>query len=143
MTISNLQFFYVSHILPHISFSSTVRDGCGEIYLNKLNSLHRRTVKSYFRIKKKIINRRKIESPWYFTIPEQLDFRKAVLMFKVNRKMTPSYIISLFRKGTKTRQICITKAPSRPVQDQSIHLRFFLLEYAAISHQNRWNHQTL
>ena len=41
-----LKIFYSSHILPqHISFSSTVWDGCGETHLNKLNSLHRRAAK--------------------------------------------------------------------------------------------------
>ena len=40
-----LKIFCSSHILPHISFSSTVWNGCGEIHLNKLNSLHRRAAK--------------------------------------------------------------------------------------------------
>ena len=40
-----LKIFYSSHILPHISFSSTVWDACGETHLNKLNSLHRRAAK--------------------------------------------------------------------------------------------------
>ena len=40
-----LKIFYSSHILPHISFSSTVWDGCGETHLIKLNSLHRRAAK--------------------------------------------------------------------------------------------------
>ena len=40
-----LTIFYSSHILPHISFSSTVWDGCGETHLNKLNSFHRRADK--------------------------------------------------------------------------------------------------
>ena len=40
-----LKIFYSSHILPHISFCSTVWDGCGETHLIKLNSLHRRAAK--------------------------------------------------------------------------------------------------
>ena len=66
---------------------------------------------------------------------------KAVLVFKVNRKMTSSYKISLFRENNNRPDIYITKALNRPLQDQSIFLRFFLLEFAAISHQNRWKHQ--
>ena len=40
-----LKIFYSSHILPRISFSSTVWDGCGETHLNRLNSLHSRAAK--------------------------------------------------------------------------------------------------
>ena len=43
-----LKIFYSSHILPHMSFSSTVCNGCGETQLNKLNSLHRRAAKLLF-----------------------------------------------------------------------------------------------
>ena len=45
VSYQTLKIFYSSHILPHISFSSTVWDGCGETHLNKLNSLHRRAAK--------------------------------------------------------------------------------------------------
>ena len=57
-----LKIFYSSHILPHISFSSTVWDGCGEKHLNKLNSLHRRAAKLLLPDKNSN-NRRKNESP--------------------------------------------------------------------------------
>ena len=36
-----LRIFFNSHMMPHINFSSTVWDGCSEIHLSKLNSLHR------------------------------------------------------------------------------------------------------
>ena len=39
------KIFCSSHILSHISFSSTVCDGCGETHLTTLNSLHRRADK--------------------------------------------------------------------------------------------------
>ena len=38
-------FFFNSHIMPDINFSSTVWDGCSEIHLSTLNSLHRRAAK--------------------------------------------------------------------------------------------------
>ena len=109
VSTQTLTIFYSSHILLHIS-SSTLWDGCGESHLHKLNSLRRPEAK--LPDKKKIINRRKIESPWYSTIAKQLDFNKAVLMFKLNRKMTPSYIISLSR-GSNNRTSLFRESNNR------------------------------
>ena len=92
------RIFYNSHILPHISFSSTVWDGCGETYLNKLNSLQRRAAKLLLP-EKNTSTDEKMKALSILPLQKQLYFNKAVLMFKVNRKMTPSYIISLFRES--------------------------------------------
>ena len=53
-------------------------------------------------------------------------------MFNVNKMMVPSYIISLFRESNNRPDICIGETPHN-LQDQSSFLRFFLLEFAAIS----------
>ena len=91
-----LKIFYCSHILPHISFSSTVWDGCGETRLNKLNSLHRRAAKLLLPDKN---SDEKMKALSILPLQKQLYFNKAVLMFKVNRRMTPSYIVSLFTES--------------------------------------------
>ena len=93
-----LNIFYSSHILPHISFSSTVWDGCGETHLNKLNSLHRRAAKLLLPDKNPLTDE-KMEALNILPLQKQLYLNKAVLMFKVNRRMTPSYITSLFRES--------------------------------------------
>ena len=90
-----LKIFYSSHILPHISFSSTVWDGCGEIHLNKLNSLHRRAAKLLLPDKNSSTDE-KMKGLSILPLQKQLYFNKPVLIFKVNRRMTPSYIVSLF-----------------------------------------------
>ena len=36
---------YHAHISPHLTYASTVWDGCSDILFNKLNSLHRRAAK--------------------------------------------------------------------------------------------------
>ena len=95
LSSQTLKIFYSSHILPHISFSSTVWDGCGETHLNKLNSLHRRAAKLLLP-DKKFINGRKMKALSILPLQKQL----AVLIFKVNRRMTPSYIISLFTESS-------------------------------------------
>ena len=93
-----LKIFYSSHILPHISFSSTVWDGCGETHLIKLNSLHRRAAKLLLPDKNSSTDE-KMKALSILPLQKQLYFNKAVLMFKVNRRMTPSYIISLFSES--------------------------------------------
>ena len=88
------KIFSSSHILPHISFSSTVWDGCGEAHLIKLNSLHRRTAKLLLSDKNSSTDE-KMKALSILPLQKQLYFNKTVLMFQVNRRMTPSYIISL------------------------------------------------
>ena len=36
---------YSAHILSYINYASTLWDGCSEVHLKKLNSLHRRAAK--------------------------------------------------------------------------------------------------
>ena len=93
-----LKIFYSSHILPHISFLSTVWVGCGETHLNKLNSLHRRAAKLLLPDKNSSTDE-KMKALSILPLQKQLYFDKAVLMFNVNRRMTPSYIISLFSES--------------------------------------------
>ena len=92
-----LKIFYSSHILPHISFSSTVWDGCGETHLNRLNSLHRRTATSLQ--DKNSSTDEKMKALSILPLQKQLYFNKAVLMFKVSRMITPFYIVSLFTEN--------------------------------------------
>ena len=93
-----LKIFYSSHSLPHISFSSTVWDGCSETHLNKLNSLHRRAAKLLLPDNNSSFDE-KLKALSIVPLQKQVDFNKAVLILNVNRKMTPSYIISLFRES--------------------------------------------
>ena len=92
------KIFYSSHILPHISFSSTVWDDCGETHLNKLNSLRRRAAKLLLPDTSSSTDER-LKALSIFSLQKQLEFNKAVLMFKVNKRLVPSYIISLFRES--------------------------------------------
>ena len=39
------KLFYHAQISPHLTYASTVWDGCSDILFNKLNSLHRRAAK--------------------------------------------------------------------------------------------------
>ena len=104
-----IKIFYSSHILSHISFSSTVWDGCGETHLIKLNSFHRRAAKLLLPDKNSSTDE-KMKALSILPLQKQLYFNKAVLMFKVNRRMTPSYIISLFTESNnRTNRYALSK----------------------------------
>ena len=64
----------------------------------KLNSLHRRAAKLLLPDKNSSTDE-KMKALSILPLQKQLYFNKAVLMFKVNRRMTPSYIISLFTES--------------------------------------------
>ena len=97
--------------MPHIKFSSTVWDGCSEIHLSKLNSLHlprSEIVKS--RQKQTLSTDEKQKALSILPLQRQLDFNKALLMFKANRRMVPSYITSLFSEcSNRTIRYILTK----------------------------------
>ena len=76
-----LKIFYNSHIMPHISFSSTVWDGCGETHLSKLNSLYRRASKLLIP-DKNLSTDEKQKALGILPLQKQLGFNKALLMFR-------------------------------------------------------------
>ena len=90
-----LTIFFNSHIMPHINFLSTVWDGCIEIHLSKLNSLHRLAAK-LLNPDKNLSTDEKQKALSILPLQRQLDFNKAPLMFKANRRMVLSYITCLF-----------------------------------------------
>ena len=92
-----LRIVFSSNIMPHINFSSTVWDGCSEIHYSKLNSLHRRTAK-LLNQDKNLTTEEKQKALSILPLKRQLDFNKALLMFKANRSMVPSHTTSLFNE---------------------------------------------
>ena len=68
-------------------------DDCSDFFLSKLNSLHCREAKLPLADKNPPTNE-KLKALSIFPLLKQLHFHKTVLMFKSNRKMTPSYITS-------------------------------------------------
>ena len=73
-------------------------DSCAETHLNKLNSLHRRAAKLLLPDKNSSTDE-KMKVLSILPLQKQLYFNKAVLMFKMNRRITPSYIVSLFTES--------------------------------------------
>ena len=98
VSFQTLKIFYSSHIFPDISFSSTMWDSCGETHLKKTELTSPLTAKLLLPDKNSSTDGN-MKALSKLPLQKQLYFDKAVLMIKVNRRITPSYIISLFTES--------------------------------------------
>ena len=78
-------FFYHAHISSHLTYASTVWDGCSDILFNKLNSLHRRAAKLMI-TDSSLSTDTKLRYLGILPLKEKLMFNKAVLVFKALKK---------------------------------------------------------
>ena len=89
------KLFYHAHISPHLTFASTVWDGCSDILFNKLNSLHRRAAKLMIS-DSNLSTDTKLRYLGILLLKEKLMFNKAVLVFKAYKNRAPPYLKQLF-----------------------------------------------
>ena len=88
------KLFYHAHISSHLTYASTVWDGCSDILLNKLNSLHRRAAK--LMSNSSLSTDTKLRYLGILPLKEKLVFNKAVLVFKAYKNLAPPYLKLLF-----------------------------------------------
>ena len=91
------KLFYSAHIVSYINYASTLWDGCSEVHLKKLNSLHRRAAKLILSYPS-IPTDDKLKTLKLLPITKQLKYNKAVMMFTARNGKTPEYIRSLFTR---------------------------------------------
>ena len=89
--------FYNAHIRSHIDYVSTTCDGASQVYLRKLNSLHRRAVKLILP-EPLLTTDQKLYSLGILPLDKHLKCNKIVLMFKVWTNTLPTPICDLFTK---------------------------------------------
>ena len=89
------KLFYHAHISSHLTYASTVWDGCSDILFNKLNSLHRRAAKLMISDSSLSTNT-KLRYLGILPLKEKLMFNKAVLVFKAYKNLAPPYLKQLF-----------------------------------------------
>ena len=75
------RLFYHAHISPHLTYASTVWDGCSDIWFIKLNSLHRRAAKLMIS-DSSLSTDTKLRYLGILPLKEKLMFSKAVLVFE-------------------------------------------------------------
>ena len=87
--------FYHAHISPHLTYPSTVWDGCSDMLFNKLSSLHKRTAKLMISDSSLTTD----TTQRYLglcRLKEKLMFNKAMLVFKAYKNLAPPYLKWLF-----------------------------------------------
>ena len=89
--------YYNAHIRSHIDYVSTVWDGCEDVHLKRLNSLHRESAKHIYP-NPTLSTDDKLKELEMLPLSKHLSYNKAVFMFKVHRGKLPQYLCSLFKK---------------------------------------------
>ena len=107
-----MNYFIVDTFLSHINYASTVWDGCSEVRLKKLNSLHRRSAK-LIHSDSLIPKDDKLKTLKLLPLEKQLKYDKAVMTFKVTSGKIPHYIHSLIARST-SRSASNNYIPLRP-----------------------------
>ena len=89
--IPKRKLFYHAHVSPHLTYASTVWDGCSDRLFNKHNSLHRRDGKLMIS-GSSLRTDTKLRYLGLLPLREKLTFNKAVLVFKTYTNLAPPYL---------------------------------------------------
>ena len=95
INIDTRHIFCNAHIKPHTDYASVVWDGCGEVHLNKLKSLHRRAGKLILP-DPSLSTEQKMSALGILNLPQQLSYNKGIFMHKVLNNYSPDYIPRFF-----------------------------------------------
>ena len=91
------KMFYDAQIRSHIDYASTLWDGCGDVHLKELNSLHRRAAK-HILPDKTLTTDQKLEKLQILPLDKHLLLNKGILMYKVWNRHVPDYMCNLFKR---------------------------------------------
>ena len=94
----SLKLFFEAHINSHINYISTVWDGCGEEYLKKINSLHRRGIKKII-TNQQLTTEQKYKSLNILPFYKQLKYNKAIITHKIYLNLCPPYLKKLIQRA--------------------------------------------
>ena len=89
ININTRKLFYNIHIKPHIDYASVMWDGCGEVHLKKLNSLHRRAGR-FILPDPSLFTEQKMSALGILNLPKQLTYNKGIFMHKVLNNKSPN-----------------------------------------------------
>ena len=88
---SKQKLFYYVHVSPHLTYASTVWDGCSDNLFHKLYSLHRKAAKLMMPDLSLTTDAR-LQHLGLIPLREKLMLNKAVLVFKAFRNLAPQYL---------------------------------------------------
>ena len=94
-----LKLFFNAHIMSHLTYSSTVWDGCCENTFKQLNSIHRRAVK-HLTNNHTLSTDDKLKAIKILPLKKHLEFKKIVMIHKIYNDQTPKYLSNFITKAT-------------------------------------------
>lgn len=96
--VSTRQLFYTAHIKSHLDYGSTVWDGCSDITIKRINSLHRRAAKLILKgSHTQLSTDDKLKELNMLPLRKHLLFNKCVFMRKITITKSPGYLAVLFK----------------------------------------------
>ena len=90
------KLFYFAHVQSHIDYASVVWDGCDDVHLKSLNSLHRRAAKLIV-ANSSLSTEDKLKSIGVLPLEQHLFYNKAIFMHKIQHDEAPSYLADMFQ----------------------------------------------
>ena len=124
--IDTRKLFNNAHVKPHKDYASVVWDGCGEVHLKQLNSLHRRAGKLILP-EPSLSTEQKISAVGTLNLPQQLAYNKGIFMHKVLDNYSPNYLAQLFNFSSPT-----TLTPGITSTCQGQGLTYWKLAYTSL-----------
>ena len=116
----SITMFHNAHIMPYINYASVLWDGAKHVHLDIIKSLYRRSIKIVGK-DYHVSTDEKLKSLNMLPFYKQLDYNKAIFMFKVYHESCPSNIYSLFKRCKSSRSMnFITPKPRIDLFESSI-----------------------
>ena len=95
INIDTRKIFCNAHIKPLTDYASVVWDGCGEVHLNKLKSLHRRAGKLILP-DPSLSTEQKMSALGILNLPQQHAYNKGVITHTILNNNSPDCLAQLF-----------------------------------------------
>ena len=88
------KMFFHAHCLSHVNYASVLWDSAANCHLLKLNSIYKRAAK-IMHPDQNLTTEEKFAKLNILSLHSQLDYNKAILMYKVHNDLAPKYLTSL------------------------------------------------
>ena len=85
--------------MSHLTYASTVWDGCSENTFKQLNSIHRRAVK-HLTNNHTLSTDDKLKAMKILPLKKHLEFKKIAMIHKIYNDQTPEYLSNFITKAT-------------------------------------------
>ena len=98
VSMKALKLFFHAHILSHFNYSSNLWSNASQVYLKRLESLHKRGAKLLLS-EASLSTTDKYKALYLLPFKDQMLYNGCVLMHKIHNGKSPSYLLTLFTRA--------------------------------------------